>query len=414
MQTEMTKVLTMQPRVGVQPDLCRVLEKQHTPGHDLTVLDWQSHQEFHLTLRPLPGEAPTEMVRRLVTILRERNASVVRHEIFGLVSAHAETLRALWRELNGMDWPVTWVEGSAPIGRGIAGMHIFAVAGPRVDSVREKGEPIGRIYGDGRARHCFLGNLVPSNLSASKPTQCRELFERTEHLLLEADMGMADVARTWFFLDDILSWYEEFNDIRTGFLKERKLLANFLPASTGIGGCNPTGAAVAGGIWAVQSAGSPGAIQVVPSPLQCSSMEYGSAFSRAVLTDEQTGRRLLISGTASIGPDGRSSHTGNVREQIELSMEVVREILASRGFDFSDVTRATAYLKNIQDAPTFEAWRKKQRIDAFPVIVAQATICRRELLFEIELDAILSQKHSAAKPQPKWRNAGRWDKKFVQ
>jgi hypothetical protein len=35
-------------------------------------------------------------------------------------------------------------------------------------------------------------------------------------------------------------------------------------------------------------------------------------------------------------------------------MKVVREILASCGFDFSHVTRATAYFKNIQDAPAFD------------------------------------------------------------
>jgi hypothetical protein len=70
-------------------------------------------------------------------------------------------------------------------------------------------------------------------------------------------------------------------------------------------------------------------------------------------------------------------------------MEVANAILISRGFNFSDVTRATAYFKNIQDAPAFDAWRQEQKVEPFPFIVAQSTICRDELLFEIELDALV-------------------------
>jgi hypothetical protein len=69
----------------------RVLEKQNSTGHDLIVIDWQSHQEFHLTLRPLPGEKLTGTVRRLAAILRDKNASIVRQEIFGSLAAHTET-----------------------------------------------------------------------------------------------------------------------------------------------------------------------------------------------------------------------------------------------------------------------------------------------------------------------------------
>jgi enamine deaminase RidA (YjgF/YER057c/UK114 family) len=127
----------------------------------------------------------------------------------------------------------------------------------------------------------------------------------------------------------------------------------------------------------------------VPSPQQCSSLEYGSAFNRAVLIDMSAGRRLLVSGTASIEPNGRSAHVGDLHKQIALTMEVAHAILASRGFNFSDVTRATAYFKNIQDAPAFDAWRREQKVKPFPLVTAESTICRDELLFEIELDALV-------------------------
>ena len=385
-QFETTENPARQGVPDIHPNPCRVLEKQYSTGHDLTVIDWQSHREFHLTLRPLPSEKLDETVGRLAAILFERSASIVRHEIFGSIIAYAETLRALRREFGGVDWPVTWVEGSG--NGGISGMHIFAVTGTQVNTIRQEGKVVGQVFDDGCVRHCFLGNLAPSNPSVSKSAQSRNLFERMEQALLEAGMDMTNVVRTWLFLDDILSWYEKFNGIRTGFFRDKKLLNGLLPASTGVGGRNPAGTAIVGGAWAVQATDGSVVVRAVPSPQQCSSLEYGSAFNRAVLIDMPAGRRLLVSGTASIGPDGHSLHAGDLHGQIGLSMKVVQEILASRGFNFSDVTRATAYFKNIQDAPAFDLWRERQGLEPFPLITTQLDICRPDLLFEIELDAI--------------------------
>ena len=366
--------------------------KEKCAGLWVTAVERPAHKEFYLTLQPLPGEKPTGMVRRLATVLQGKNAIVVRHEIFGSNPAHRETMEALRQEIRNFDWPVMWIEGGKDTDNAISGMHVFAVAGTHVDTIRQEGEPIGRVFNDGCVRHCFLGNLAPSNPSVSKSAQSREMFERMEQALLEAGMDMTNVVRTCFFLDDILSWYGEFNDIRTGFFREKKLLNGLLPASTGIGGRNPVGAAIVGGAWAVQATDDSVAIRAVPSPQQCSSLEYGSAFNRAVLIDMPAGRRLLISGTASIESDGRSAYVGDLRKQIALTMEVAHAILALCGLNFSDVTRATAYFKNIQDAPAFDAWRREQKVEPLPIIVAESSICRDELLFEIELDVLIERK----------------------
>lgn len=388
-QSEIRENPAKQGVPDVRSNPCRVLERQNSTGHDLTVIDWQSYREFQLTVRPLPGENPTGTVRRLAAMLGDKDAKIVRQEIFGSIAAYTETLRALQHEFGSVDWPVTWVEGSGSGKGGISGMHIFAVAGTNVDTIRQAGKVVGRVFDDGCARHCFLGNLVALNPSVSKSAQSQEMFERMEQALLEARMDMTNVVRTWLFLDDILSWYEEFNGIRTGFFREKKLSNGRLPASTGIGGRNPVGTAIVGGAWAVQATNDLVAVQAVPSPLQCSSLEYGSAFNRAVLIDMPAGQRLLVSGTASIEPNGRSAHAGDLRKQIGLTMEVAHAILASRGFNFSDVTRATAYFKNIQDAPAFDIWRQEQKMEPFPLVMTESTICRDELLFEIELDAFV-------------------------
>jgi enamine deaminase RidA (YjgF/YER057c/UK114 family) len=99
------------------------------------------------------------------------------------------------------------------------------------------------------------------------------------------------------------------------------------------------------------------------------------------------GRRLLISGTAGIAPDGRTLWQGNLHRQMGLTLEVVEAILASRGFAMSDITRATAYFKHRADIPEFASWRAARGLPSLPVIPAHCGICRDDLLFELEADA---------------------------
>jgi enamine deaminase RidA (YjgF/YER057c/UK114 family) len=107
---------------------------------------------------------------------------------------------------------------------------------------------------------------------------------------------------------------------------------------------------------------------------------------------------LLISGTASIEPGGRSAHPGDPRKQIQLTMEVVAAILESCRMSFADVTRSTVYFKQLADARLFEQWCQTNDLD-IPGVWVEADICRDELLFEIELDAMTTG-HSALSPKP--------------
>jgi hypothetical protein len=68
-------------------------------------------------------------------------------------------------------------------------------------------------------------------------------------------------------------------------------------------------------------------------------------------------------------------------------MEVVEAILESRGFGFSDITRATAYFKHSVDIPAFAAWCAEHEVRSLPFVAAECGICRDDLLFELEADA---------------------------
>ena len=96
---------------------------------------------------------------------------------------------------------------------------------------------------------------------------------------------------------------------------------------------------------------------------------------------------MLISGTASIAPDGTSIHRDDVPAQIDRTMEVVHAILKSRNLTWDNTVRAIAYFADMADVPHFTAYCAKHGIRNLPVIHAHATVCRADLLFELELDA---------------------------
>ena len=344
--------------------------------------------EIHLTLRPQPGESAARMLLRLAALLKTHNASVVSHEVFGALATQPDIADALEALFGEQSWPVTWAEGASCDKESVAGMHVLAIAGARVESLSCAGRVVGRIFADGHTRYCVLGDIRSTDSSAPREQQAMQVFENLEAALSRAGMSLPNVARTWLFLDDILAWYGPFNQVRREFFERRHLFDHTVPASTGVGARNPAGLALIAGAWAVEPIHGSLFVGEVGSPMQCPAPAYGSCFSRAVEIVSPGWRRMFISGTASIAPKGQSVCAGDVDGQIDLTMQVVRAILVSRELDYSDVTRATAYLRLPADAPLFRRWCVKLGLESWPLVTTQAVVCRDELLFEIELDAL--------------------------
>ncbi|HEU5397361.1 MAG TPA: translation initiation inhibitor, partial [Verrucomicrobiae bacterium] len=196
--------------------------------------------------------------------------------------------------------------------------------------------------------------------------------------------------RTWFFLDELLDWYGDFNAVRTQFYSGISFRTGSLPASTGIGARNPAGHALMAGAWAMHSLLPEAKVEEIASPLQCPAPKYGSSFSRAMELTSPAGRRLVISGTASIAPGGATLWPEDARRQVAQTMEVIEAILQSRGFQFSDTSRAIAYCKHPTDALCFTDWCAARGL-SLPVVLAHCDVCRDDLLFELELDAVADQ-----------------------
>ena len=338
-------------------------------------------------VKPLPGEGIMEMFDRLAVALKEKETTPAHLMVFGSVRAHPAADEAMRRVFGRVEWPVTWVEGSAHGEHPIAGAQAFAFSAGRVNPVTLHGRVVGSVFEEGGIRHCLVGGLGPDSRVVSRPDQFRQTLDNLEAALEQAGFALGDVVRTWFYLDHLLSWYGAFNEVRSGAYARVPFRSGSLPASTGISARNPAGTALVAAARALQPLHPAARVAEVSSPLQCSARAYGSSFSRAMEIASLHGRRLLISGTASIAPGGRTLWAGNLSRQMERTMEVVGAILASRGFGFSDITRATAYFKRRADIPALAAWCAGRGLSTLPAIAAECGICRDDLLFELEADA---------------------------
>lgn len=237
---------------------------------------------------------------------------------------------------------------------------------------------------DRTGRWCFVPRVVP-DVDRCREQQLGCTFERIETTLQTAGLAVTDIVRTWFVLEDILSWYGAFNEMRTAFFRERGVFEHLLPASTGVGGANAWGAAVVAGVLAVRPEQGRLHASTVRSPLQCDAMDYSSSFSRAVRLEWPGSRRLYVSGTASIAPGGRSLHEGDVQAQIQETFDVIDQLLASAHLDKADIIESKAYFRRADDVRHLPLLRRRGL--AGRLACARADICRDELLFELELVA---------------------------
>ena len=129
----------------------------------------------------------------------------------------------------------------------------------------------------------------------------------------------------------------------------------------------------------------------------CEAYHYSkpSAFSRGTEVDIGTARLIFISGTASIGPNGQTLHKGDFRAQAWRAFENVRAVLNNAGADWQDVVKATIFIKDI--AAYYKAFNevrcayfRKVGLEVYPASTCvEATLCRNDLLVEMELIAVV-------------------------
>jgi len=346
---------------------------------EIATLRLPTHSEHCITVSQGP-----DLHRKIQSAAQKQNAVILSQFVFSGNPPDSEFI-ATGRK---SEWPVVRLHSSARTNGGPYSMQAVALSGITPLPVRSGGRILGFVYEDAVARYCRLCGLLPADQTGSRAAQTRSVFESAAALLAHHGFRVTDIARTWIFLDRVFEWYEDFNAVRTEFFSEAGIIGQRIPASTGIGARNPFGAAITMDVLAVRPKSSDLTVKTVASPLQNPPMDYGSLFSRAVEIGSPTHCSLLISGTASITREGDTLHAEDPEKQIRFTMDVVQALLESRGMRWNDLVRGIAYFKDMACLPIYRRIAAELQIPPYPLAVAHAAICRADLFFEIEVDAV--------------------------
>jgi enamine deaminase RidA (YjgF/YER057c/UK114 family) len=296
--------------------------------------------------------------------------------------------------------PLLTSRAAPPWGEGLAGVIIQAVAGEEAWTIRYQGKPVGRGWRQGEATFYLLqdiqGLAVNGNGADARPHQVRRLIHRAARLLESQGASYRDVVRTWFYLEDILAWYADFNQARSAAYQELGILPIHgaghprLPASTGIQGEMAGRAACSLDLLAVaRPPESRPLVRQLSSPAQPEALSYGSAFSRGVLIQQTDVAVIQVSGTAAIDEQGKSLYPGDVRAQIDCTFDKVAALIGQEGASLSDIAAACVFVKRPEDALVYQERARTLGLDNLPAVIMVADICRPELLFEIDAEVVI-------------------------
>jgi len=359
-------------------------------------IDSEQAAEVYVTAIPrasVPLEAEARrMFAGIRDVLRSGGARLFQERVFAadetfeaIMAIRAET----YGDLDDGVPPARLIVPEEASGK-IAGIQVHAVRGPSSpEPVRLEGSVCGRTLCLGDRMFLGLSGLAAPEAGAP-PDQARVMFDKALRILDGGAGGIEAVARTWWWLGDILAWYDEFNRLRTRFFSEHGLIDGRtgrvrLPASTGIGVRPAGGAACAMDLIAVTGGGEATEF-LLAGGRQQPAFDYGSAFSRAARTLMPAGETLFVSGTAAIDASGATVHAGDAAAQIEATLANVRAILDGAGCRDEDVLQAIAYCKT----PAVEDVLNARWADlSWPRVTAIADVCRDDLLFEIEATAVV-------------------------
>jgi len=343
---------------------------------------------------------------RIGEVLRASRLEIVQERVFGCMKAERAVRIARGEALQSRgirdDGPLSYVEGRPIWGQGFGGVIIHAAEADRVRTIRDRGEPCGRIWqGDG-ATYVVLQSLqgLPENPGEDgRPAeQARRAMERADHILRAHGFSYRDTARTWFYLANILAWYTEFNQTRTAKYREFGICPEpgderwRFPASTGILADSTGGAACTLDVLAVAGAGSGTTpVEFLRNPRQQEAFRYGSAFSRCAIVRGASEDLVEISGTAAIDEQGRSVHPGDIRAQVRCTLEKVAALIEPAGASLHDIRAATVFLKDGDHAEATREVLAEMGLERLPAVWVQADVCRDELLFEIDAEAVVTR-----------------------
>lgn len=221
--------------------------------------------------------------------------------------------------------------------------------------------------------------------------------EATEALLLSLNSSLSTFhssltqacLRTWFFVSNIDATYSGLVAARNEVFSKLGLTsATHFIASTGIGS-QPLTPFSPLSFEALSTLGlDEDQIAYLRAPSHLgNTMDYGVAFERATAVTYADRRLIIISGTASIDPQGSIHAPGLIRAQVTRMADNVDALLAQGAARPDDIMHIILYVRDLADANTARAMIA-DRYPGVPCVAVQAAVCRPGWLVEMECIAM--------------------------
>ncbi len=357
------------------------------------IIDFPCATEFYISAAPKTKAPLHEQAEQTFSGIRDtlhsKKARIFQERVFAAESAIEKISQIRRQVYDDIDDGVnpSYLVCKPGLSGQFAGVQVHAVSTNHpMEVIHVDAIPSGRVVHMPCCR--YLGLSAVSVPQGGQPMQqAKAMLEKAETALKKFGADFLSVPRTWIWLHDIVSWYDDFNQVRNEFFKERGILVKKgrspMPASTGIGLSPANGAMCEMDLTAVlQPSGSIEYLQA--GGKQQSAFEYGSAFSRASRAITPAGKTVFASGTASIDAGGATTNIGDAASQINTTIENVQAVLHDMKCNKKDIVQVTAYCKTPEVEQTFNEIKKG--FD-WPWVTMICDICRSELLFEVEAAA---------------------------
>ncbi len=298
--------------------------------------------------------------------------------------------------------PFSYVQGAPSAGNSqyagvqVCGIEAHDSSRVAITDILNSGACLGKLIESDAVRQVVLtgvnGQAVQDPVAPGAKVEIESLFNTLHSLLAGVNFSLRDVARTWFYMKDILTDYDLFNSVRRAVYRYH--IPEFhLPASTGIQGQCANNRRISLDAVAIRSLQDEGPrLRVMKNPKQPEANKYGAFFSRGMEVVWPNYKILHISGTASIDEAGRTLHAENPERQIECTLDHIATLLNLHGASMSDIVHACAYFKNNDLAAAFDAILGRANGGTIPCLRLLGDICRRDLFFEMECVAVVQQR----------------------
>jgi enamine deaminase RidA (YjgF/YER057c/UK114 family) len=356
-------------------------------------------REYHLSVRPTErGSVHSQLEwlqdayrRALAALDLDPRTAVFRRFFCSDLPNQAEALEACpcsSRLATDERCAVSWVcQPPAPAAKVVLwAYHLNDPAGA-LHKTRDNGSL--RLH-RGELCHEWTTGLTSPNGSTTYD-QTRGVFEAYGAQLRAQKLTLADnVMRTWLYVRNIDSNYRDMVAARRELFAEQGLTpqTHFI-ASSGIEGRSAVpGAKISMDAYAISGV-RPEQISY-PTALDhlCPTHAYGVTFERATSVAYRDRTQLILSGTASIDPEGRVLYPGDASRQLDRSLDNVEALLARAGATLDDMGVFVVYLRDPSDDAV--AWRRmRQRVGDAPIQVVVAPVCRPGWLIEVEGVAVV-------------------------